>query len=117
MFYCQRHLGSFYNDSEKYGGITSSPISHGFDLMNATVEVAPTATTNCECNAEWQKDCDYGHYGKMTHCGGKGTRGLIFRANLYLVKNALLCTFLDPINADVYQSQWRVLCLPACVRV
>lgn len=38
--------------------------------MNATVEVAPTATTNCECNAEWQKDCDYGHYGKMTHCGG-----------------------------------------------
>eukprot|EP00729_Bicosta_minor_P010591 gene10591-22055_t len=65
------HLGSFYNDSEKYGGITSSPISHGFDLMNATVEVAPTATTNCECNAEWQKDCDYGHYGKMTHCGGQ----------------------------------------------
>jgi arylsulfatase A-like enzyme len=67
------HLGSLYNDSEKYGGITSSPISHGFAHMNATVEVAPTATTNCECNEEWQKDCDYGHYGKMTHCnGGQG---------------------------------------------
>ena len=64
------HLGSFYNDSEALGGKTSSPIWHGFDRMNATVEVAPTATTNCECNAEWQKDCDYGHYGKMTHCGG-----------------------------------------------
>merc|ERR1719181_762820 len=36
------HLGSFYNDSELYGGITSSPITHGFDRMNATVEVAPT---------------------------------------------------------------------------
>ena len=33
--------------------------------MNATVEVAPTATTNCECNADWQKNCDYGHYGKV----------------------------------------------------
>jgi hypothetical protein len=38
--------------------------------MNATVEVAPTATTNCECNAAWQPGCDYGHYDKMTHCGG-----------------------------------------------
>ena len=70
LFDC-RHLGSFYNDSEKFGGKTSSPISHGFDHMNATVEVAPTATTNCECNAEWQPNCNYGHYGKMTHCGGK----------------------------------------------
>ena len=65
------HLGSFYNDSETYGGRTSSPITHGFDHMNATVEVAPTATTNCECNAAWQPKCDYGHYHKMTHCGGK----------------------------------------------
>ena len=64
------HLGSFYNDSEKYGGLTSSPLSHGFDYMNATVEVSPTATTNCECNAEWSKDCDYGHLKKMTHCSG-----------------------------------------------
>jgi hypothetical protein len=57
------HLGSFYNDSEKYGGITSSPISHGFDLMNATVEVAPTATTNCECQEDWRAGCDFGHDG------------------------------------------------------
>ena len=64
------HLGSFYNDSEAFGGRTSSPIWHGFDHMNATVEVAPTATTNCECNAEWQKDCNYGHYEHMTHCSG-----------------------------------------------
>ena len=62
------HLGSFYNDSELYGGTVSSPLSHGFDHMNATVEVSPTATTNCECNPEWQQNCDYGHYGKMTHC-------------------------------------------------
>ena len=64
------HLGSFYNDSEALGGITSSPVTHGFDLFNATVEVSPTATTNCECDAAWQAGCDYGHYGKMTHCGG-----------------------------------------------
>ncbi len=66
-------MGSFYNDSEAHGGIYSSPIKHGFDEMNATVEVSPTATTNCECNAAWQKTCDYGHYGEMTHCsGGQG---------------------------------------------
>ena len=34
------HLGSFYNDSETYGGITSSPLTHGFDQFNATVEVS-----------------------------------------------------------------------------
>eukprot|EP00750_Incisomonas_marina_P002570 INCI1244.2.p1 GENE.INCI1244.2~~INCI1244.2.p1 ORF type:complete len:657 (-),score=87.74 INCI1244.2:42-2012(-) len=64
------HLGSFYNDSADLGGRLSSPLSHGFDLMNATVEVAPTATTNCECNEEWQESCNYGHFGKMTHCSG-----------------------------------------------
>ena len=64
------HLGSLYNDSEALGGITSSPVTHGFDVFNATVEVSPTATTNCQCNAAWQPDCDYGHYGKMTHCSG-----------------------------------------------
>lgn len=69
------HLGSFYNDSEKYGGRTSSPISHGFDFMNATVEVAPTATTNCECTQEWYKNCDFGHDGGPTHCTGKGNPG------------------------------------------
>lgn len=42
------HLGSLFNDSESLGGITSSPRTHGFDRFNATVEVAPTATTNCE---------------------------------------------------------------------
>lgn len=45
-------------------------MTHGFDRFNSTVEVAPTGTTNCECKAEWQKHCLYGHYGKMTHCGG-----------------------------------------------
>eukprot|EP00041_Stephanoeca_diplocostata_P013753 m.243604 g.243604 ORF g.243604 m.243604 type:complete len:667 (+) comp19455_c0_seq1:121-2121(+) len=64
------HLGSFYNDSELYGGLTSSPVTHGFDFFNSTVEVAPTGTTNCQCNAQWQDNCLYGHYGKMTHCGG-----------------------------------------------
>jgi hypothetical protein len=43
------HLGSFFNDSKAYGGVTSSPLTHGFTKMNATVEVAPTATTNCQC--------------------------------------------------------------------
>lgn len=38
--------------------------------MNATVEVAPTATTNCMCNEAWQKNCDFGHDLKPTHCGG-----------------------------------------------
>ena len=69
------HLGSFYNDSEAFGGITSSPISHGFDFMNATVEVAPTATTNCECKKEWYDQCDFGHDGKPVHCNGHGNPG------------------------------------------
>jgi arylsulfatase A-like enzyme len=69
------HLGSFYNDSESLGGRLSSPISHGFDFMNATVEVAPTATTNCECKEEWYDQCDFGHDGGPTHCGGKGNPG------------------------------------------
>lgn len=64
------HLGSFYNDSEAYGGLTSSPITHGFDYMNATVEVAPTATTNCECKEDWRASCDFGHDRGPTHCGG-----------------------------------------------
>ena len=64
------HLGSFYNDSEALGGVTSSPLSHGFQHMYATVEVAPTATLNCQCNSSWQANCNYGHYGKMTHCTG-----------------------------------------------
>lgn len=64
------HLGSLFNDSERFGGTTSSPITHGFNHMNCTVEVSPTATTNCQCNAEWQPSCNYGHYGKMTHCAG-----------------------------------------------
>ena len=38
--------------------------------MNATVEVAPTATTNCECQSDWRADCDFGHDGGPTHCGG-----------------------------------------------
>ena len=44
----QWHLGSLYNDSEKFGGISSSPVTHGFDDFNSTLMVAPTATTNCK---------------------------------------------------------------------
>ena len=69
------HLGSFYNDSEKLGGRYSSPISHGFSFMNATVEVAPTATTNCACREEWYEHCDFGHDGKPTHCNGGANPG------------------------------------------
>lgn len=65
-----RHLGSLWEDSAKYGGILSSPLSHGFKFMNSTIEVAPTATTNCNCRKEWQENCLYGHYGKPTHCNG-----------------------------------------------
>ena len=43
--------------------------------MNATVEVAPTATTNCECKEEWYEHCDFGHDGGPTHCGGHGNPG------------------------------------------
>ena len=57
------HLGSFYNDSEAYRGITSSPITHGFDHMNATVSNAPTVTLNCLCREDWAQNCDFGHYG------------------------------------------------------
>ena len=64
------HLGSFYNDSEALGGITSSPVTHGFDDYNATVEVAPTATVNCQCNASWAESCDFGHNEQMGHCAG-----------------------------------------------
>ena len=64
------HLGSFFNDSEKYGGLTSSPITHGFDHFNSTVEVAPTGTTNCQCKEEWAKNCIFGHNTAKTHCGG-----------------------------------------------
>eukprot|EP00533_Pseudo-nitzschia_delicatissima_P015812 CAMPEP_0197261732 /NCGR_PEP_ID=MMETSP1432-20130617/122_1 /TAXON_ID=44447 /ORGANISM="Pseudo-nitzschia delicatissima, Strain UNC1205" /LENGTH=572 /DNA_ID=CAMNT_0042726015 /DNA_START=81 /DNA_END=1799 /DNA_ORIENTATION=- len=66
------HLGSFFNDSEAYGGVTSSPLNHGFNKMNATVEVAPTATTNCQCKAEWLEKCDFGHYNKPNHCQPEG---------------------------------------------
>ena len=41
-------MGSLYNDSEKFGGISSSPVTHGFDDFNSTLMVAPTATTNCK---------------------------------------------------------------------
>ena len=64
------HLGSFYNDSADLGGFLSSPLSHGFDRMNATVEVAPTATTNCQCRTEWNEHCEFGHYHGPNHCSG-----------------------------------------------
>ena len=56
------HLGSFYNDSELHGGRTSSPITHGFHHFNATTACAPTYTLNCQCKAEWEADCHFGHY-------------------------------------------------------
>jgi len=66
------HLGSFYNDSR----VPSGPLFHGFDRMNATVEVAPTATANCGCNGEWEQTCNFGHYGGHNHCaGGPGPGG------------------------------------------
>ena len=66
----RRHHGALYHDSEAFGGITSSPLTHGFDLFNATVEVAPTATTNCQCDAAWQASCDFGHNEPTNHCTG-----------------------------------------------
>jgi len=66
------HLGSFFNDTR----MPSSPMFHGFDHMNATVEVAPTATANCGCHADWEASCNFGHYGQHTHCsGGVGPAG------------------------------------------
>lgn len=62
------HLGSFFNDSEAYGGTAASPMQHGFTKMNATIEVAPTATANCQCKAEWLELCDFGHYDAPNHC-------------------------------------------------
>ena len=72
------HLGSFYNNSEKLGGKTSSPITHGFDHFNSTLISAASRTTNCNCNKKWMDEdlCEYGHYGKVTHCkGGVGPAG------------------------------------------
>uniref|UniRef100_A0A6U3RMU3 Sulfatase N-terminal domain-containing protein n=1 Tax=Ditylum brightwellii TaxID=49249 RepID=A0A6U3RMU3_9STRA len=67
------HLGSFYKDAARYGGVVSSPLSHGgFTKMNATVEVAPTATSNCMCKAEWNDLCDFGHNHEPTHCKPEG---------------------------------------------
>eukprot|EP00028_Trichosphaerium_sp_Am-I-7-wt_P009383 CAMPEP_0168513646 /NCGR_PEP_ID=MMETSP0405-20121227/3607_1 /TAXON_ID=498012 /ORGANISM="Trichosphaerium sp, Strain Am-I-7 wt" /LENGTH=410 /DNA_ID=CAMNT_0008532559 /DNA_START=216 /DNA_END=1445 /DNA_ORIENTATION=+ len=59
------HLGDFFdNPSVKY---PSSPITHGFDHFNMTIEVAPTATTNCKCKKEWEDTCMVGHYGPNSH--------------------------------------------------
>ena len=68
------YASSFYEDSEKYGGVTSNPITHGFDHFNATIEVTPTATTNCNCKGgDWNSSsCDYGHYKVPTHCAPAG---------------------------------------------
>ena len=67
------HLGSFFNDSEALGGQTSSPVTHGFDHFNSTVEVAPTGYTNCQCKQEWADTCFFGHNNAGTHCqGGPG---------------------------------------------
>jgi arylsulfatase A-like enzyme len=68
MHFGKWHLGSLYNDSELYGGVSSSPVTHGFDDFNSTLMVAPTATTNCKCNPAWAPSCLFGHY----HQGGPG---------------------------------------------
>ena len=60
------HLGSFYADAP----YPSSPLVHGFDRMHATLEVAPTATTNCMCSAAWNASCEFGHDGGPEHCTG-----------------------------------------------
>jgi len=61
------HLGSLYNDT----AFPSSPLFHGFDSMDATVEVAPTATANCQCDVLWNEACNFGHYGNVAkHCAG-----------------------------------------------
>jgi len=64
------HLGSFRPPNQTT--YPSSPLFHGFDRMNATLEVAPTATTNCNCKtgAEWHDSCNFGHYKKPNHCSG-----------------------------------------------
>ena len=49
---------------------TNISVTHGFDDFNATVEVSPTATTNCQCNVSWQASCDFGHNEVMGHCAG-----------------------------------------------
>jgi len=64
------HLGSLYEDSEAYGGYTSSPRTHGFAQFNATVEVAPTADANCQCDVDRWGPCDLGHYNASNHCSG-----------------------------------------------
>ena len=65
--------GSLYNNSESFGGITSSPQTHGFDEFNCTVEVAPTSTTNCQCSPNGSWPCDFGHNEPNNHCtGGPG---------------------------------------------
>jgi hypothetical protein len=43
---------------------------HGFDFFNATVEVSPTATTNCQCDKAWAGGCDFGHNPPTEHCAG-----------------------------------------------
>ena len=40
-----------------------------------TVEVAPTLSTNNQCNQEWFKKADLGHYEKPTHCSSDRTPG------------------------------------------
>ena len=53
----------------------SSPLVHGFDAMHATLEVAPTATANCMCDAAWNASCDFGHDGGPEHCTGGPAAG------------------------------------------
>lgn len=74
-FFGKWHLGSLYNDSEAFGGYSSSPKTHGFDYFNCTVEVAPTATTNAQCRIDWNETVDYGHYLGPNHCAGGANPG------------------------------------------
>lgn len=50
------HLGNFFP-----GLGHATPIMHGFDHMFMTQEVAPTSTTNCNCDPAWVSSCRLGH--------------------------------------------------------
>jgi len=65
------HLGAL----SEAANVTSNPVTHGFAHFNATQEVVPTATTNCNCRKEWSENCNYGHYDAPNHCAGNGNPG------------------------------------------
>mmetsp|Transcript_2165 Transcript_2165/g.4374 ORF Transcript_2165/g.4374 Transcript_2165/m.4374 type:complete len:817 (+) Transcript_2165:442-2892(+) len=60
------HLGNFYEDAASFGGITSSPTTHGFQCFAATIGNAATRTPNCHCEfgaeiSPQEQQCDIGY--------------------------------------------------------